>query len=258
MPWTMLPIGTLQLLTDRSLASMLPGDTPLPQFVMSGDGHRHPPFAWTTVCSAVKQHVMNLIVNERLCVHVEQHPEDVTVDSVEPFLAHLFQQRRIFGWELAIYRPLQSVMEQCMTLMSGTLFAGDSKVVNEVVALDRDILRTHDLLWQIGNPPTLRSAMQQSLEFRQYFQEASKKPAMRNVATEDRFRRFLQGYINAAMQLRTDANPFIGANIQCIIERYPTSTHLITCGNAHIITNPLYRYIAIPPNASGVIDASQM
>jgi hypothetical protein len=67
----------------------------------------------------------------------------------------------------------------------------------------------------------------------------------------------VRDYRNAALDLRTTVNPYIGKNIQSVINQYPDCTHLITCGNAHITDSPLFQYVTTTPgSANGVVDAS--
>lgn len=256
MPWQVLPPGTLATLTDANLATILRGDAQIPRFFMTGDGHRSPPFAWTMRCDTLKVHFLTLMTHELLCAHVEEYPKDVSLASVPVLLQLLYGQQRIFGWELPIYRDLQPIMEKCLELVGSSLVPAE--VIDDVVALDKEIVRMHALLWQIGNPNTLRDAMAQSLIFRQYYREVCKGKAPRNLGMEAHYRQFLLGYNNAAMDLRTGVNRFIGNNIQRIINQYPDCTHIITCGDAHITHDPLYQYVHLPPGKLGVVDASQM
>jgi hypothetical protein len=46
----------------------------------------------------------------------------------------------------------------------------------------------------------------------------------------------------------------MGANIQENINKLSGDIHLITCGNVHIIDNPLYNYIEPPIGTFGVVD----
>jgi len=252
MPWQNLANGALWGLTNATLATL---GNPLPRFFMTGDGHRSPPFLWTAVCSDLKLHFQNLMLSGMLCVHVEQHPEDVGEASVPGFLMLLANAGRIFGWELAIYKDLLPIMTQCMDLAGSSLVP--SQVVDDVVRLDKAIIRMNALLWQIGNPLALQGAPARSLAFRQYYEGVAHKGQARIPATEMQFGQFLLGYHNTAMGLRTDVNPYIGLNIQKIVNQYPNCTHLIACGDAHITQNNLSQYVTTtPPGAAGVVDGS--
>jgi hypothetical protein len=231
----------------------------MPQFFMTGDGHRHPPFAWTMACTNLRLRFQTLMSQQQLCAHVEQHQDAVTDNSVPVLLQPLFLQGRVFGWELEIYRHLQPVMEQCMTLAE-EVDAGrrtPADLLRDVVALDRDVIRIHGLLWQIGNPTGLSGAMAQHEQYRQYYQGLSKGQP-RNRATETQYQQFLLNYHRTTMALRTEVNQFIGNNIQKVVDRFPTCTHIITCGDAHITHNPLAQYVQLPGGAAGVVDASNM
>jgi hypothetical protein len=254
MPWQALANGTLWGLTDATLAAAL--GNPLPRFFMTGDGHRHPPFLWTAACPALKVHLQNLMLNKQLCVHVEQQPDEVSERSVPDFLMLLVSQRRVFGWELAIYKDLLPVMQECMRLAGGPSMA-PSDIVNDVVHLDKDMIRLNALLWQIGNPPALQNIPAQSLRFRDYYEGVAHKGRARVPATELQYQQFLMSYYNAAMGLRTDVNSYIGRNIQTVISQFPNCTHLISCGDAHITHNNLSQFVTTtPPGAQGVVDDS--
>ncbi len=246
------------MLTDLAVASMFKGDTTIPRFFMTGDGHRSPPFAWTMACDTLKLHFQNLMLTDQLCAHVEQQQSDVRPGSVPGPLQLLYQQQRIFGWELDIYKDLLKVMELCLDVASRVSYEAPPKVLNDVVAVDKEIIRVHALLWKIGNPIALRNAAAQSLNYRQYYENVCKAKAPRNLGTERLYSQFLMGYQNIAMGLRTTVNNYIGANIQRVINQFPNCTHLITCGDAHITYNPLAQYILLPQGAVGIVDASAM
>jgi hypothetical protein len=253
MPWQNLANGALWGLSNATLTATL--GNPLPRFFMTGDGHRSPPFRWIAACDGLKVHFMTLMSQNMLCVHVEQHPDDVSEESVPPLLYPVVNPRRVFGWELAIYKDLLPIMTQCMQLASSSLRPAD--VTDDVVALDREIIRVNALLWQIGNPLALQTAPAQSLAFRRYYEGVVRNGQQRQPATETQYGQFVLGYQNAAMGLRTAVNSYIGHNIQLIINQYPQCTHLITCGDAHITQNPLAQYVTtLPAGAMGVVDGS--
>lgn len=253
MAWTVLDTGTLGRLTNETLGIL--GD-PFPRFFMSGDGHREPPFQWTGACENLKGLFVTLASQKALCVHTEQFPENVGPKSVPLWLGDLFGQGRIFGWELSIYKHLLPVIHQCQELMWGDSL-DPAKVTDDVVWLDREILRINSLLWQIGKPAGLGMALHHSYQFRRYFQDVSLRGQKRDPTTETNYRGFVRDYRNAALDLRTTVNPYIGKNIQSVINQYPDCTHLITCGNAHITDSPLFQYVTTTPgSANGVVDAS--
>jgi hypothetical protein len=79
MPWKNLASGTLQGLSDATLGATL---TPMPRFFLTGDGHRHPPFGWTSACKGLRAHFERLMASQMLCAHVEEHQEEVKDTSV--------------------------------------------------------------------------------------------------------------------------------------------------------------------------------
>jgi hypothetical protein len=241
--WTVLPEGTLWNLNDNNYQQLL--GTPLPQFFMSGDGHRNPPFEWATGSGMLKTHFLELMLSNRLCAHVEQQPEEVTYDSVHPFLTPVAVNQRVFGWELEIYKSLNPIMKQCLE-MAGALAIDKHQAIN----LGQEMLRVNAMMWKIRQSAAMTSLIDQANEFHEYYLRAENE----NESRDDEYRAFLLSYQNAAMQLRTDANLEIGANIQTKVDQLQGSTHLITCGDAHITENPLWHYIQLPPGTRGVVD----
>ena len=204
-----------------------------------------------------------LIARQMLCAHVEEYAEQVKDTSVPTWLSVLFDQRRIFGWELTIYRDLGPIMDKCMELMAVVGAGRDlpASVIKDIVALDREMSRVQELLSQVGNPSTFQNVVAQSASYKRYFEGISRKsyyvigqPKPRQPAIEQQYITFLLGYHTAAMSLRISANRYIGNSIQRVINKYPNCTHIITCGNAHITTDPLAQYITLPTGVEGVVD----
>lgn len=255
MEWKTLPKGYLSKLRDsKDVSALLNNGTT--RVFLTGDGHRHPPFEWAVSCPDLKLHFQQLMGENKLCAHVEQYPDQVDDSSVPHLLQPLVVMKRVFGWELAFYRQLEEVMKLCMELAS-RLHEGPVAVLSDVVAMDGGILRIRDLSWEVGGPQFLKDAVGTSWNFRQQYEGAAKKPPT-GAAPEMLYRTFLLGYYNNAMALRTGVNRYIGQNITRVLRQYSDSTHIITCGDAHITQDPLHMYIELPAGADGVIDASNM
>ncbi len=249
MAWTTLASGTLASMTARKIE--LQFSEGIPRFFLTGDGHRNPPFKWIESCKELELHFLGLMAQGQLCVHVEEHPEAIRQSSIPLKLHPLLHSKRVFGWELDIYRVLRPVMEVSMGVV------GQEKRLTDVVYLDKEWVRINALLWQIGGgSQTLRQAQSNSFKFRSYFQARS-KGAKKDLLKEAAYDRFLLDWNRAAMVLRTDANAYIARNIQKVINQYPDATHLITCGDAHISINPLQQYIRLPEDAPGIIDLTK-
>ena len=52
-------------------------------------------------------------------------------------------------------------------------------------------------------------------------------------------------------------NPYIGKSIQTAMTHHPNETHIITCGDAHILHNDLSNHVNIGA-AAGVVDPSSI
>lgn len=254
MGWKVLKSGTLWKLTDETLETELTEQWPKILFFLTGDAHRKPPFLWAVrkECSVLRNHFLTLMEQELLCAHVEEFPDKVTMNCVPDELRGLHTQNHIIGWELSIFRDLRSVMEQCDELRSKREL-NPFEVLSDVVALDREINRVQALLHQIGNPEIFRKLNKFSFLYRQHYQRVSDKVIERNIAIEEKYRRFLSDYFLAAMEQRTAAHRYVAMNIVKNINQHPECTHLITIGDAHLLTNPVYNYINLG-TMPGVVD----
>ena len=252
MPWQIVPNGTLRALTNGTLAGMFRGDAPVPRFFLTGDGHRHPPFEWTNVCTDLRLHFQTLMAANQLCVHVETYQDAVDDNAVPVVLQPLVLQGMVFGWELEIYRYMLPLMEQSMRIATD-----DPINPADVMQFDRELVRLNGSLWMIGNPPALTGAMAAHEPFVRYYRGvANGQP--RVLLTETNYQAFLIAYHNTTMGFRTTVNPYIAQNIQRVINLHPNATHLITCGAAHITVNPLQNFIVLPGPAVGIVDGNHM
>ncbi|MBK5417404.1 hypothetical protein [Pseudomonas sp. TH31] len=75
------------------------------------------------------------------------------------------------------------------------------------------------------------------------------------TAVEAQYTVMGHNYRRAAMDARITGNPNIGRKNQGAIDRFPDSSHLIACGDAHILHNPLQNFVHLPENVAGIVDA---
>jgi hypothetical protein len=264
MPWLRVADGTLRSLTDGDIGVFLDRPQLVPRFFLTGDGHRDPPFEWTKSCPRLALHFFNLVQSGRLCAHVEQYPEDVKSTSLPTNLRYIFEVGKVFGWELRIFGLLQPSMEFVTSIT-----ADYQEKAREASSMDskkavQDIDKFVTLfdpananLAEVGNPDCLRNIKTQLSIFRSYFKCVGWPGKSLNLATEYKFYELLKNFGRDTMSLRTTANPFMAQNIWQNIQKYPHDTHIITCGNNHILDNPLQNYLPLPNGAVGIIDAAQ-
>ena len=258
MPWRILEPGTLRGLTNDNFATVL---SPMPRIFLTGDAHRTPPFRWTMASDASKIHFLTLMADNRLCAHVEEFQDQVNDHSIPPELAPLLHQERVFGWELPIFRGLHELMEASMKLVAEVPDAGPG-LLAKVRALIDNMARVRRQMGSVGNPVQISATMLEPRDYLVYF-EAIDGGGVRNKDREAQFVALLKRFINEAMALRTQVNPYISARIQAKIDELPADcVHIITCGNAHLIQTD---EIPDPPvqdslnigDSPGVVDASQ-
>ena len=253
MPWRRLSKGTLKGLSDATLDRTL---SPMPRFFLTGDGHGYPPFEWINACPRLRAHFIDLMAKNKLCAHVEQFKDQVTAQSIPLELCQLYDQRRVFGWELEIFADLLPIIDNCREIAppvqaDHNVFA----LLDQIVDLLRRMSRVSERLSEIGNPASLDTLARESARYTKYFEGLKQRPTSRDRARELDCGKFLMAFQNeVGDKLRTDVNPYIGANIQKKIIEFADCTHLITCGGAHITTNPLDAYIPLAEGAEGVVD----
>jgi hypothetical protein len=246
--WWMVQQGFLRTTLDPSdtlgaAAEEFP-DEYTPTVYLTGDGHRDPPFAWTTQ-NAWPGFFRDLIEADGLCVHVEEYPENVTVGSVPDLLRPLVTRGRVFGWEPAFYRTIQAVMERCREV------AGEDRL------RPRDISSLARAMIEVSQAGYLRNEAIRATTFNLTAMNLIERDDLVPMDRLVGYRQFLVAYINTAMRLRVEINDVIGGNVQRVIDRFPDNVHLVTCGNAHLVQNPLYQYIDPPPGCFGVVDTAQ-
>lgn len=260
MPWNQLGDGSLNVLSDEKIANGIFGKPGLiPRFFMTGDGHQEPPFQWSGKCAVMKQYFETAMQNGQLCAHVERLQSDVAAGNVPAFLQPLYQQNRIFGWELPIFAPLA----RCGQLYYGI---GPALANNQI---DRALLQTfsefshfaqlaHQLVASVGSPAELTDVLPLLNGLAEYIVAVIAKQQPAKAETSGEYRTRLKTYYDAIMELRTTAHRFIATPIQSVINEYPQCIHIITCGNAHItVNNPLHQYLHIG-DAIGVVDAARV
>ena len=173
MPWQVVPNGTLRALTNGTLAALLRGDAPVPRFFLTGDGHRHPPFEWTNVCTDLRLHFQTLMAANQLCVHVEMR------------VSGCGQRQRGTG-SAATAGPaghglrmgtgnLPSTHAAVDVEESMRIATDDPRNPSDVVHFDRELARLHAMLWMIGNPPALTGALATHGPFAAYYRNVAKE-----------------------------------------------------------------------------------
>jgi hypothetical protein len=219
-------------------------DEYLPMLFMTGDGHRNPPFAWA-VRDLWWGVFGDIVEMDKLCCHVELFGDQVTQNSVPARLRPVYNRGKVFGWEPDFYRLVLKVMERALQM-----FANQDQGWTP-----KDVIWITSNIRAIGTLGYLRHRVQAAVTPHATALKTSKQ----RLTEKDLpgFARYLLAYQNDAMGLRTAINNVIGANIQRIVDRYPDHMHLITCGDAHITTNPLYGYVNPPVGTYGIADASR-
>jgi hypothetical protein len=231
---------------ELSVASDQFPDEYVPMVFMTGDGHRHPPFEWSNR-GVWKGFFAKLVEDNKICCHVETFADDVKVDSVPKHLEAAFYNQKVFGWEPEFYKIIQRTIETAINLLL-QMTQGESMALTDINALARDLGQVQQLGYLADE-----SRMAQAFALK----AARAKAATVTPDQMGGYDVFLKEYKNVGMSLRTGINDVIGANIQRVIKRYPDHMHFITCGDAHIITNPLQRYIEPPIGTFGIADAGK-
>jgi hypothetical protein len=238
---------------ELSVAARQFPDDYTPAVFMVGDGHRHPPFEWSNR-GVWAGFFDGLVRDNKVCCHVETFADAVTIDAVPKHLEAVFINRKVFGWEPEFYKVVMSSIDRAMTLQLAMTEDAPLKM-SEINALAHEINVVADLGY-LGPEAELARAF--AFKASQYMLAAKDlKAAEIPTAKMGGFLPFLNEYKNTAMSLRCVINNVIGANIQRVINTYPDHMHLIACGDAHILVNPLQLYIQPPTGTFGVADAGR-
>ena len=229
--------------TDLANAAQAFADDYTPMIFMTGDGHRSPPFAWTS--RGPWPHFFAALVNDdKICCHVELYSDAVNATSVPHNLTQVFANNKVFGWEPEVYKTIQPILEDLMRLRPKA-HLGDS--------LDKaDLRQLTSAMFRVHNMGYLMPEGLFAMKFWDKARASPKDPVPPSALPG--LPEFLDHYDRTAMQLRTGINNVIGRNIQSKINQFPDHIHLITCGDAHIIHNPLYNFIDPPAGIFGIAD----
>jgi hypothetical protein len=216
---------------------------------MTGDGHRNPPFVWTSR-GLWGRFFRDVVQMNKVCCHVELFANQVTRDAVPDNLVQVFDNGKVFGWEPEIYQKIHTILEN-----SPALFLDDrlnyAQHRPQIQAMVSNVS-------EVGDAGLLVDHSFTAVHIYSNLQVGTIEGRDDLVASNiSALKILLRQYYRDAMSLRTDINNMIGANIQAKIDDYPDHLHLITCGDAHITVNPLYAFITPPAGCFGVVDENQ-
>ncbi|MCI5141799.1 MAG: hypothetical protein D3909_08765 [Candidatus Electrothrix sp. ATG1] len=268
MPWNILQRNTLNNLNDNTYANFMRAYDVAPTVVLTGDGHRNPPFRWAVNpdCHQLTERLLELQERDALFFYVEQHQGQVDGNSVPPEFQPSLGNDHVIGWELPIYLQLQPIMEACL------VHIGNIDILNnneQNVALAQNMLNTLNEIAELDFRNQEERFQNQEERFQALIGLAEQVGErhvflMEGIVGNHHFNnnddlnallQFFQGYLNTAMEARTQVNDLIANVIQPGLINNPDSTHLITCGNAHILHNPLHNFINLPEGVIGIVDA---
>jgi hypothetical protein len=263
MGWIVHPPGTLQRITDNDFNEFRRSDVTWPRVFMTGDGHRTPAFRWTEACLSVNEFFRSELANNRLYAYVEVRPADVTADHVPGFLAALKDQGHIIGWELPVFEQLQPSMHASLEVKALEIrlqhLDGLSPVLvpfDELITAVPEVLGTNRLIDEatFGHVNTIIECLDK------YFGRQRHSRAEFTAEVADTLKNTALNYFNSCMGLRSSASYHraVGTEIQRNILQAPASTHLIACGDNHLIcADPLQQFIGLDvARALGWVDAA--
>lgn len=226
------------------------GDEFTPMIFMTGDAHRTPPFQWTT-----RPHWAGFFVeaveSNAICCHVEMFAEDAKRAVLPDILVRVQQNGKVFDTEPEVFRTLKDILE---AIPEATSPLGFHQPLPQAT-----IRFFANAMWRVRDMGYLRleATAMMGIWDQVRSQTGMPRPDPVPAASVPTLLNLLRQYNLAAMQLRTGIHNVIGATIQRRIVQYPDHIHLITCGDAHIIDNPLYNYIQPPVGTFGIADQNQ-
>lgn len=231
-----------------------------PMIFLTGDAHREPPFQWAAQ-GVWADFFGPLIEDNKIVCHVEQYPRDVTRQSVPPLFAPVFDRGKVFGWEHSVFPILENLMKNYYNKAQD--FPANVMVAFVQGMLD-DCKKVADMGFLKAEYKALTDFARPYVGERTGFEKfqdlfsAPPSPTTRLSAKDGgKFKELYSNYVKAGMGLRTGIHPYIAPSIQHLIDTYRDHMHLITCGDAHLLVNPLYQYLHPPVGCFGIVDPDQ-
>jgi hypothetical protein len=229
---------------EMSLAAKQFPDEFTPVLYMTGDAHRKPaPFQWASRgfwADFFKQ----FIEMNKLCCHVEEFSDGVKATSVPKLFEPVFHNHKVYGFEPNVFKTIREILlfiqEVRPNIESGQSLA------------KREIHYVTKLMWLVHDMGYMKAEGEEAMRQWGQIQKINVDPVPAKGLPL--FSAFLRSYNLTAMALRTGVNDEMGAKIQRVIKQYPDHVHMITCGDAHIVDNPLYQYIQPPIGCFGIAD----
>ncbi|MBV4459278.1 hypothetical protein KVG96_15090 [Pseudomonas sp. COR58] len=243
--------------TDLEAAAKHFPDDYDPMIFLTGDAHREPPFQWAAQ-GVWANFFEPLIEDNKIVCHVEQYPRAVTRDSVPPLFGPVFDHGKVFGWEHAVFPILENLMKNYYNnahAFPNTISVGFLRgmlVDSGNVAKMGFLLAEHQDIVTFAKPYVVAKTGLAGV--------FSSLPADKSlIPPKDglKFKDLYSAYVRAGMELRTGIHPHIAPAIQRLIDTYRDHIHLITCGDAHLLVNPLYQYLNPPVGCFGIVDPDQ-
>ncbi|WP_146041284.1 hypothetical protein [Pseudomonas sp. MPR-ANC1] len=230
-----------------------------PMIFLTGDAHREPPFRWAAR-GVWANFFQPLIAANKIVCHVEQYPRAVSLQSVPPLFAPVFTNGKVFGWEHEVFPIIENLMKNYMNnancfpsavsvgLIKGVL--GDSARVAEMGFLKAEYQAIVDFA---------KPFVGEKSAFEKFQAFVSSSSTVKPIPSTDgaKFKELYSTYYRAGMELRTGIHQHIAPRIQHLINTYSDHMHLITCGDAHLLVNPLYLYLQPPTGCFGIVDPDQ-
>ncbi|WP_085707454.1 hypothetical protein [Pseudomonas sp. B35(2017)] len=228
-----------------------------PMIFLTGDAHREPPFQWAAQ-GVWANFFAPLIEDNKIVCHVEQYPRAVTRDSVPPLFGPVFDHGKVFGWEHAVFPILENLMKNyynraqdfpaniTVGFVRGAL--GDSAKVAQMGFLKTE----HQAFVDFAKP-----YVEEKTGLKAIFSSTPSSTTRLSATDGAKFKELYSAYVRAGMELRTGIHPYIAPAIQRLIDTYRDHIHLITCGDAHLLVNPLYQYLHPPEGCFGIVDPDQ-
>ncbi len=226
------------------------GDEYTPMVYMTGDAHRTPPFQWTTRPQWAGLFA-EAVDSNLVCCHVEMFEDDATRAVLPDILMRVHKNGKVFATEPEVFRTLQQIMEAIPDVLMG-LSSNERQSQATIRFFANAMWRVRDMGYMRDEAAAMMAIWDQVRS-----RTGMPRPDPVPVNATPTLQNLLRDYNRTAMRLRTGIHPVIGAMIQRRIVQYPDHIHLITCGDAHIINNPLYNYIQPPLGTFGIADQNQ-
>ncbi|MCP4344662.1 MAG: hypothetical protein GY795_03935 [Desulfobacterales bacterium] len=270
MPWLELKAGGLTDPNEEQNLTVINSKHNVSVF-LTGDGHSEPPFLWTEHSVLTRDILPKLINKNLVCAYVETYNNEVTADDVPDWMLKVFQNKKVFGWELDFFRLIKDLNDASQNWRMNlnnkkydhnkALITIDG-LLEQVIKRRGEVNMTGKMLnaaqsFRTNSKPYIVES-QGYMSYAASFVHTPKKNEQKKNPTHNDYNRLAEQSRNVKdelLNLRDRCNRSFAASIWKYMKNYEHHLHFIACGDAHVKIDPIQNYLNLPKKETGIVDS---